>query len=104
MSESYVYVIGKETEGPIKIGFSANPAKRLKQLQTAQHEELRLFYFQSVPKDIVKMMEQAIHATNRHKKVKGEWFNLTVDDAIVEVRHAIIRYSDNVASLKQKLY
>lgn len=101
--ETFLYVIGTDKNSAMKIGYSKYPEKRLKQLQTGHPEELRLYYFQSVSSENVKLMEQAIHSTNRHKKIKGEWFNMTADDAIVEVQHAIIRYSENMAMLRQKL-
>lgn len=102
--ESYVYVIASDPAGPVKIGFSKHPEKRLAQLQTGHSETLRLYYFHAMPAECVKLMEKAVHATNRHRKVKGEWFKLSVEDAILEVRHAVIRYSDNLELVTNKVY
>ena len=41
-------------------------------------------------------MERALHKTIAFKRLKGEWFRITVEDAIAEVRHAIMLYSDNL--------
>lgn len=101
---SYVYVIASDPAGPVKIGFSKHPEKRVTQLQTGHSETLRLYYYHSLPAESVKLMEKAVHATNRHRKVKGEWFNLSVEDAILEVRHAVIRYADNLELVREKVY
>lgn len=41
-------------------------------------------------------MERALHKTIAFKRLKGEWFGITVEDAIAEVKHAIMLYSDNL--------
>lgn len=101
---SYVYVISAAEEGPVKIGFSKTPEKRLKKLQTGHPEELRLYYFHSLPEKNVKLMERAVHDLNRHKRIKGEWFNMSVNDAILEIKHAVIKYSESVELITQKVY
>lgn len=101
---SYVYVIASDPAGPVKLGSSKHPEKRVKQLQTGHSEQLRLYYFHSIPAENVKLMEKAVHEVNRHNRIKGEWYNLSVEDAILEVRHAVIRYSENLELIKQKVY
>lgn len=44
MSKSYIYFIGNKSRTSIKIGYSKNPEKRLKQLQTANAELLEILY------------------------------------------------------------
>lgn len=94
--DSYVYVIASSPEGPVKVGCSKHPDKRLKQLQTGHSEVLELAYTTAVPAAQVRLMERVIHETNRHRKVHGEWFDLTVENAILEVRCAVMQYGDEL--------
>jgi len=96
MEPQYIYVICEHTEGvtPVKIGFSANPEKRLKQLQTGQSNQLVLFHKEEVPAQNVRALERVIHQELRHRKSRGEWFNLTPKEAVSEIKHALIRYGD----------
>jgi hypothetical protein len=92
----YLYVISETDQGPCKLGFSATPEKRVRQLQTGAATKLRLFHKEPVPAEKVKALEKALHGLVRHLKVSGEWFNLSTADAILEVKHAVIRYSDDM--------
>lgn len=94
MKPSYIYVIAASSEGPVKIGFSKEPEKRLRQLQTGHSEPLHLFYKEEV-NDAARLMEKAVHDTIGYKRARGEWFNVTADDAIAEIRHALIFHSDS---------
>jgi hypothetical protein len=95
MDQQYIYVICEQVEGtPVKIGFSATPEKRLRQLQTGHAGKLILFHKEEVEVGKVKALERVIHKELRHKKHRGEWFNLTPEDAVVEIKHALIRYGD----------
>lgn len=71
----YIYAIGTETRQ--KIGFSKDPAARLKQLQTGNAEELHLHGSIEVSEDRVKMLERFLHKDLNYKRVKGEWFKLS---------------------------
>jgi hypothetical protein len=92
--ETFVYVIAARVEGPVKIGFSNNPQKRLRQLQTGHPERLHLHHTQGFPAKRVKVMEKIIHHTISYLRQTGEWFDLSVEDAIAEVEFALIRYGD----------
>lgn len=71
----YIYAIG--TDNRQKIGFSKDPAGRLKQLQTGNAEELHLHGSIEVSEDRVKMLERFLHKDLNYKRVKGEWFKLS---------------------------
>lgn len=101
---SYLYVIASSVHGPCKLGFSVDPLRRLKQLQTGHSETLQLFHTEEISSDKALLMEQAVHRENRHRKIKGEWFNMTVDFAILEVRHTMIRFEEEIETrARQKL-
>lgn len=88
---AYVYVIGS-TEKPYKIGITNNPARRLKNLQTGHPSKLKIYHIEHIPDDQVRLIEQTIHQTIKYKKTHGEWFDIELEDAIAEVKHARIRH------------
>lgn len=88
-----IYVIGP-TEGPFKIGYSANPTARLSSLQTGRTDTLVLHYSEETETDKAKVIEKLIHRTLGYKRIRGEWFDVTLEEAIGEVRHAFIRWED----------
>ena len=97
-----IYIISESELGPVKIGFSNAPERRLKQLQTGYPKPLTLHHVEYVGETNVRLMEGFIHAANRHRKVQGEWYNLTVEDAIVEVKHAMIRYDGESNEMRSR--
>lgn len=94
-SYTYLYVIC-EADQPevVKIGFSIDPARRVKQLQTGHANTLHVFHKEAVETTKVKPIERIIHKTLAHHKRKGEWFGISPDDAVLEIKHALIRYGD----------
>lgn len=91
---TYIYVIGPK-EGFQKIGYSETPEKRLKSLQTGHPELLYIHHTIEVNKLKAKLIEKLIHRNINHKRTKGEWFNLTIDEAKSEIDFALITYSEN---------
>jgi predicted GIY-YIG superfamily endonuclease len=98
---SYIYVIAAKEEGPSKVGFSNNPERRLRQLQTGYPEPLAIYHTEEVDPSWVQIMEGVIHRENRHKRLTGEWFRMSVEDAILEIRHAMIRFGTEVETKAQ---
>jgi hypothetical protein len=66
-----VYFIQAGTDGPIKIGISDNPAKRLAQLQTAHPVGLALL---GVVPDVDLALERELHRRFAAYRMNGEWF------------------------------
>jgi len=58
-------------DGPVKIGWSLNPMKRLRSLQTGSGQVLRLLAV--MPGDRKK--ERAMHRAFSSRRIHGEWFN-----------------------------
>ena len=98
--EHFVYVIGPK-EPPIKIGISKDCSKRLKSLQTGHSQKLLIHYTEPVSPELARVFERIIHKNLYLQKTHGEWFNLPIEDAINEVKWAIIRYSDE-PNLRQR--
>lgn len=101
MSTKFLYIIGP-VSGPQKIGFSKNPQKRLKSLQTAHPQQLILHYTKEVPEGNVRALEKIIHMNLGHLQTLNEWFDITVDDAKLEVDFAFMKFND-VPNLSRRL-
>lgn len=71
---TYVYFI-QATSGPIKIGFSARPKRRLMELQTMHFETLTL---RGVLAGSL-LDEQRMHHQLQASRIRGEWYRPTVD-------------------------
>jgi hypothetical protein len=71
----YVYFIEAVGLSRIKIGYSDDPEKRLRQLATGSPISLRIFA--RMPGN--QVMEREIHARFAHLKVDNEWFHFTDD-------------------------
>lgn len=84
---SFLYIIASDANGPVKLGLSTNPEKRVRQLQTGNVAPLQIYHTEEVADDRVKIAEKALHRLLGHKRIKGEWFNLTVEEALSEVIH-----------------
>jgi superfamily II DNA or RNA helicase len=89
---SYLYIIAADAAGPVKLGLSATPERRLKQLQTGHPQVLRLFHKEMVSDDLVYFLEHNLHNDLRHLRLKGEWFTLTVDAALLHIQYTLIHY------------
>jgi hypothetical protein len=84
---SFLYVIAGPDRSPVKLGFSAQPEKRVRQLQTGSSIVLSLYHIEKVDASRVKIAEKALHRLLGYKRLSGEWFDLTVEEAIAEVEH-----------------
>jgi Meiotically up-regulated gene 113 len=90
----YIYAIAS---GPtsIKIGYSADPEKRLGQLQIGHEKKLVLIHKEPVSPEQAPLLEKRVHQSNRHKALRGEWFRMSPEEAIGEIQFAVIRYSSD---------
>lgn len=66
----WLYVIQAGEDGPVKIGVSDNPAERLRTLQQANAEELRVLCCWST----LTTEEKDWHRQFAHARLRGEWF------------------------------
>jgi hypothetical protein len=65
-----------------KIGYSANPFSRLRDLRTASSKNLALFGIIMCPdRGAAERTENAIHEMLRNQRGRGEWFNGNAMDA-----------------------
>mgnify|MGYP001165025595 CR=1 FL=1 len=103
MSGSFLYVIGPENEGPVKIGFSKHPEKRLKSIQTGHPEKLILHHKTQFDQTKIRLVERKIHNDLSYKKVNGEWFNITPEEACDWLDYMLITYEDVSAGVMKLL-
>lgn len=73
VNKLYVYAIKEESTGNIKIGISANPSRRLEQLQTGNSSSLTLVAVKEAVNGYAD--EAQLHLTNSAYHVRGEWFS-----------------------------
>lgn len=73
VNKLYVYAIKEESTGNIKIGISANPRRRLEQLQTGNSSTLTLVAVKEAVNGYAD--EAQLHLTNSAYHVRGEWFS-----------------------------
>jgi predicted GIY-YIG superfamily endonuclease len=94
MTECYVYLIGTEP-GNKKIGIASKPNQRLRQIQTGNPEKLEIFFTHRVSsKELAKSIESAAHRDLAKFRLKGEWFDVSIDigkKAIIEAADPSIK-------------
>jgi len=90
----YLYCIANSS-GECKFGFSGEPLKRLRALQTGSSEELFLVESIAVPKDRVRELETLLHTeVGLYRRVKGEWFRIDAAEGAGLLTWFGIRYLD----------
>jgi hypothetical protein len=67
----YVYWVGPQDRGPVKIGWARNPHKRVSELQTGHPEELVVLAL--IPGS--RSNERNIHRELASSRIRGEWFD-----------------------------
>lgn len=87
MSDSFVYIISKfendQLVGPVKVGMSNEPWKRVATIQTACPFKVELAWIFEVPnKEIARALERSFHETQVDASLHGEWFDFSPVEAI----------------------
>ena len=79
--DTWVYVISDVSSGkfcgPVKVGISKNPPKRLQQIQTSCPFRAEIAYLFACPnRGIAEAIERSFHDVQAAHQSHGEWFNL----------------------------
>ena len=98
----FLYVIGAVADGPVKLGFSADPDRRVSELQTGHCHRLHVYHAEPVCPEKARLFERLLHRDIGYERERGEWYNLTVEQAIAQVRFTVIEY-DSVDDLANKV-
>lgn len=94
MAVSYIYIIGAD-QPPYKVGISKDPQRRLKNLQTGHPQKLRIHDLKETNAEKTKLLESAIHYHLKHHRTHGEWFNMSLENIMLEVEYALMRYEED---------
>ncbi len=92
----YLYAIHDSSTGYIKLGYSNDPAKRMRSLQTGNSSVLQLVHSAEVVADRARVLEQQLHRELKHLQVRNEWFSLDKIQAQRMIDYIIIRYEDDI--------
>ena len=76
----YLYCI---SDGELcKFGFSAEPLKRLRALQTGSSNVLELVHTIAVDVEHVRLLERTLHKEFANLRVRGEWFRCSASEGV----------------------
>lgn len=89
--EVRVYVIGPNV-GPQKIGVTGETSKRLRGLRGANPVELTLHFELKTEPFSARLVERTAHSILSEKRLAGEWFDVTPQEA----EAAVLTAFDNV--------
>lgn len=86
-NKTYLYLALNEDTNLFKIGYSKNPIFREKTLQSQEPNIFNIKIWECERK-----VETKMHRLFREKRVRGEWFNLNIDD-LIELNNQLEIYS-----------
>lgn len=92
-----IYIIYNESRDRFKIGFSKDPLKRLKTLQTGNDDTLKLYYERDVKH--YSKVEASLKRYFEPYKTIGEWFECPLN--FTELDDMIVRSDKMFESLKE---
>jgi hypothetical protein len=76
----YLYIMGSDRGGPLKIGIAKDPAARRAELQTGAAYWLELYWVYPCPGG--KILEPIMHRLLARYRLSGEWFRVPVETAM----------------------
>jgi hypothetical protein len=92
-----VYVMRSEN-GLVKIGRSRNPEKRRKALQATSGFPVELIHHW--PSEAPSTVERAAHLLLSEHRKAGEWFDVSVEDAVAAIENAVQQLHECGGSMK----
>lgn len=90
-----IYVMGTN-DGPKKIGIAENPKKRLSAIRTHNAFHVDILHSRELGEDAWKVEGHAHRLLGSHH-IRGEWFSVTVDDAVAAIAAAMERVANGEA-------
>ena len=106
MSEGYVYICRREksASGLVKIGHTDNIERRVAEFnrETGADSKMILEVAFACAVDLRHSLERAAHHLGRKHRSRGEWFRLSLDEAIETVRAAAAELGINAAICYKK--
>ena len=74
-AQGHIYFLRSMPDGPVKIGWSLNPDRRIKDFQTAHPFPLQIIRTIAAP----MAGEKALHRHFKPLRLSGEWFTFSAD-------------------------
>jgi hypothetical protein len=99
---AFIYIISA-ADTPIKIGWSDDPDKRVRALQTSHPDELAVRFALEVPRIAAKDIESSCHNYLEPVHRRGEWYDTTIAEGIAVITdHAarLVRMHVSLAGTK----
>lgn len=95
-AQAYVYVIG-DPGGPQKIGVAANPEQRRYMLQGASPVSLVISAAIPATRSEAFRVEAYAHWLLRDQRLRGEWFDITPNEARNAIGEAFVAVSEGLS-------
>lgn len=92
-----VYVMVSDQLGITKIGIASDPEVRRRMLQDASGIKLRLVHASEQRVD-ARAVEAAAHKLLHEKRKTGEWFDVTLEDAVAAIQEAADAVDDKISA------
>lgn len=90
--QRHIYVWGiverDGSDGPVKVGYSLDPGKRVEFFAGIIPYELRLYYSRRMKGDLANAVERHTHHLLSEFSMRREWFDVPSDVAVAAVREA----------------
>lgn len=90
-AQAYVYVLGA-VDSPQKIGISRDPYRRAGEFKTGSHQELVVSFKTPLLRSEAYEVERLVHHRLSERRVRGEWFDVTPEEAAREVEEGVAAY------------
>lgn len=87
-AQAYVYVIAA-TDGPVKVGIAKDVASRRAMLQIGNATTLHVAHKAPVARTNAHFVERYAHDLLSGGHIRGEWFNVDINEAIAAVEAGI---------------
>jgi hypothetical protein len=87
-AQAYVYVIAA-TDGPVKVGIAKDVASRRAMLQTGNATTLHVAHKAPVARTDALFVERYAHDLLSGGHIRGEWFNVDIEEAVAAVEAGI---------------
>ena len=98
---SFIYIISNVTD--FKVGFSKDPKRRVKQLQTGNPLKLELKHTVQIEEAPVHILEKIMHHILKNKHMSGEWFSADLEEIKSLLGYVKIRYDNEETERDYKL-
>lgn len=97
-----VYAI-EMSDGTVKIGVSTQPDERVQQVAGSVYLEIKRVHFTAfAPRSFMYEMEKRCHAAFVDRRVRGEFFDITFEEAVAELDSHADEIADALAEADQR--